>query len=72
MKIIGKAVDKQGEPIIGAAVLIEGTTVGTISDADGCFVLSADKDNVLSIQYIGMKTAKVKVEPEMKVVLEEG
>ena len=72
MKIEGAVRDVQGEPIIGASILIEGTTTGTISDADGNFVLSVpNKDAVLLVSYINMKTSKVKVSPKMKVVLKE-
>ena len=40
MKVEGKVVDEQGEPVIGAAVLIEGTTTGSVTDVNGNFVLS--------------------------------
>ena len=49
----GKVVDEQGEPIIGAAVLIEGTTTGSVTDVNGNFVLSVpSKDAVLVVSYI--------------------
>ena len=72
MKVMGAVKDEKGEPIIAASVLIEGTTTGTISDADGNFVLSVpNKDAILIVSYINMKTAKVKVSPKMTVVLKE-
>ncbi|WP_294592301.1 M56 family metallopeptidase [uncultured Bacteroides sp.] len=72
MKVMGAVKDEKGEPIIAATVLIEGTTTGTISDADGNFVLSVpNKDAVLIVSYINMKTAKVKASPQMTVVLKE-
>ena len=62
MKVEGKVVDEQGEPVIGAAVLIEGTTTGSVTDVNGNFVLSVpSKDAVLVVSYIGMATGKVKV-----------
>ena len=55
----GKVVDEQGEPVIGAAVLIEGTTTGSVTDVNGNFVLSVpSKDAVLVVSYIGMATGK--------------
>ena len=46
----------------GAAVLIEGTTTGSVTDVNGNFVLSVpSKDAVLVVSYIGMATGKVKM-----------
>lgn len=70
MKVEGKVVDEQGEPIVGAAVLIEGTTSGSITDLDGNFVLSVpSKDVMLSVSYIGVGTSKVKAQPKLTVTL---
>lgn len=70
MKVEGKVVDEQGEPIVGAAVLIEGTTSGSITDVDGNFVLSVpSKDAILSVSYIGVATSKVKAQPKLTVTL---
>ena len=44
---------KFGDPIIGASVLQQGTTNGTITDMDGNFVLDAPKGATLEISYIG-------------------
>ena len=50
MKVECKVVDEQGEPVIGAAVLIEGTTTGSVTDVNGNFVLSVpSKDAVLVV-----------------------
>ena len=62
IRIAGKVQDTSGNPVVGACVLIEGTTTGTVADRDGTFVLDAPKNSTLSISYIDMKTAKVKVE----------
>ena len=70
MKVEGKVVDEQGEPVIGAAVLIEGTTTGSVTDINGNFVLSVpSKDAVLVVSYIGMATGKVKVQPKLTITL---
>ena len=70
MKVEGKVVDEQGEPVIGAAVLIEGTTTGGVTDVNGNFVLSVpSKDAVLVVSYIGMATGKVKVQPKLTITL---
>ena len=71
MKVEGIVQDKDGEPVVGAAILIEGTKSGSITDVDGRFVLSASKGNKLVVSYIGMKTAKVKAEPKVTVTLKD-
>lgn len=58
----GKVCDTDGNPVIGACVLVEGTTIGTVTDLNGTFKLETLKGSVLSVSYIDMQTAKVKVE----------
>lgn len=57
----GKVMDEKNEPVIGAAVLIEGSTYGTITDMSGQFSMKASEGDVLVVSYIGMGSAKVKV-----------
>ena len=71
MKVEGIVQDKDGEPVVGAAILIEGTKSGSITDVDGRFVLSASKGDKLVVSYIGMKTAEVKAEPKVTVTLKD-
>ena len=63
--------EEDGQPVVGAAILIEGTKSGSITDVDGRFVLSASKGDKLVVSYIGMKTAKVKAEPKVTVTLKD-
>ena len=42
--VSGVVVDEKGEPIIGASIQVEGTSVGTITDYDGEFALSVPED----------------------------
>ncbi|MDE5759677.1 MAG: TonB family protein, partial [Bacteroides sp.] len=70
MKVEGKVVDEQGEPVVGASILLEGTKKGTVTDVDGNFRLSVPaNDAVLVVSYIGMATAKVKAQPKLTVAL---
>ena len=71
LKVSGRVVDPQGEPVIGASVLIEGTTRGTVSDVDGRFTITAPNDAMLKVTYIGMKEARLKASPILVVKLEE-
>ena len=54
----GQVVDANGEPIIGASVLVKGTTNGTITDFDGNFTLNNASKGILVVSYIGYKHRK--------------
>lgn len=71
MKVVGRVIDQYGEPVIGASVVKEGTTYGTITDVDGNFVLSASKGDKLIVAYINMASAKVEAAPELTVTLKD-
>lgn len=60
--ITGKIVDAKGEPIIGANVIIKGTTNGMISDVDGKFTLQNVPNNaVVQVSYIGYLTQNIRI-----------
>ena len=59
--ISGTIVDDAGIPLIGANVMVKGTTTGTITDLDGKFSLEAAQGQVLVFTYIGYETYEVKV-----------
>ena len=71
LKVSGRVVDPQGEPVIGAYITIEGTTNGTVTDVDGKFTLTAPNDAMLKVGYVGMKEARFKASPILVVKLEE-
>ena len=56
LPIEGVVLDEQGEPIVGANIIIAGTNSGTITDFDGHFALDCDEKASLEIRYIGYKT----------------
>ena len=60
-----------GEPIIGASVLEEGTTNGTITDFDGNFTITVGKDAMVVISYVGYKSQQLFPSANMKVSLAE-
>ena len=72
-KVTGIVKDANGEPVIGANVMVKGQSIGTITDIDGRFVLDAPKEAVLQITYIGYVSQEVKVsgKKEINVVLKE-
>lgn len=70
----GKVIDDTGLEVIGASILVKGTTQGTITDMDGKFSLSVpDKNAVLQVSYIGYQALEVKVDlsKPMSIVLKE-
>ncbi|MBQ1697737.1 MAG: carboxypeptidase-like regulatory domain-containing protein, partial [Bacteroidales bacterium] len=72
--ISGKVLDKSnGDPLIGVNIVQQGTTNGTISDIDGKFSLSVDKNSIVLISYIGYKAQELVAnsEKELKLFLEE-
>lgn len=72
MSVKGTVKDQTGEPIIGANVLVKGTTNGVITDIEGRFVLQAMGKDVLQISFMGYKTVEVKASSQPIVaVLQE-
>ena len=69
-KVSGTVVSQEdGEPIVGASVLVEGTKTGTVTDVDGHFELSVPSDSKLIISYLGMKQKKVIAGSNLKISL---
>jgi len=61
-QVTGTVVDaSDGEPVIGASVLVQGTTTGTITDFDGNFSVNAASNAVIVVSYMGYKTIEVPV-----------
>lgn len=71
MVIYGQVVDTQGEPIIGASILEQGTERGAISDYNGYFSLAVSPDAIIECTYIGMKRVSCQPYSNMYIVLEE-
>ena len=65
----GTVVDGQGEPIIGASVVQQGTSQGSVTDIDGNFKVSVAPGSTLVISYIGYNTQRVKVADNLHIVL---
>ena len=61
-KVTGKVVGEDGEPVIGASIIVKGTTNGNITDMDGKFTLENVPANAtLVISYIGYKKQEVEI-----------
>ena len=69
-KITGTVVSQDdGDPIIGASVMVQGTTMGTVTDIDGKFSLDVPAGKKLVVSYIGMVTQTLSPKAGMRVVL---
>lgn len=71
----GTVVDETGEPLVGVAVLVKGTSIGVVTDLDGKFSITnaPEEASTLIFSFIGMKTQELAFQAgqEMKVVMQE-
>ena len=58
-----------GQPIIGAAIIVDGTTRGTITNIDGEFAINATEGEMLTISFVGMDSQTLPAVNGMQVVL---
>ena len=63
--------EEDGMPVLGATILVKGTTIGTVTDTDGKFLLRnlPSGGAVLQVSYVGMLTQEVIAKPNMRVIL---
>ena len=72
LSVKGIVKDQTGEPVIGANVLVKGTTNGVITNIDGEFALTANKGDILSVSYVGYTSQEVPVsEKFLNIILKE-
>lgn len=73
--LTGTVVDRQGSPVVGAAVIVEGTTKGTSTGTDGKFMLGGvTPDQRITVSYIGYVTRTIPVgggTADLKITLDE-
>ena len=71
-KVTGTVISEEdGLPVVGASILVKGTTVGTVTDMDGKFTLSnvPSSAKTLVVSFIGMATQEVAVKANLNIVL---
>ena len=63
--------EEDGQPVIGASVLVKGTQLGTITGVDGDFTLPnvPSSAKTLRVSYIGMQTQEVGIKPNVKIIM---
>jgi TonB-linked SusC/RagA family outer membrane protein len=70
--VTGTVTDASNEPVIGASIMLKGTSTGTTTDLDGHFKMNAAQGATLQVSYIGYKTEMVRVSgSNLKIVLHE-
>ena len=67
----GLVKDGTGEPVIGANVLVKGTTNGTITDFDGNFQLTANQGDIIVVSFIGYTTQELPAAANMNIILKD-
>ncbi|NCB83343.1 MAG: SusC/RagA family TonB-linked outer membrane protein [Bacteroidia bacterium] len=68
-RVTGSVTDENGEPIIGASVMVKGTGQGSITDSNGNFTLSTSSGGILVVSYVGYETQEVPVSANPRIVL---
>ena len=73
-KVNGTVVSQEdNQPVIGVSVLVVGTNIGTVTDANGKFSLTVPEGkSQLRFTYVGMETLEVSARPNMRIVLRNG
>lgn len=72
LTVKGHVKDETGEPVIGANILIKGTTEGTISDLDGNFILpGVNPGDTLVISFVGYQPQEIPAAPTLQILLKE-
>lgn len=73
-QVTGTVTDENGEPLIGATILVKGTDRGTVTDLDGKFTIEANEGDVLVVSYTGYQSQEVTVGADnvLNITLAEG
>ena len=73
INVRGTVTDISGEPIIGASILLQGTTSGVVTDYDGNFSIQAPGNGTLVISYVGYVTQTIGIQDRnnINVILQE-
>jgi len=68
MPITGIVLDQRGEAVMGANVVVKGTNIGAVTDANGDYSIQIPNENaILQISYLGFKTQEIRVGNQRKI-----
>ena len=71
MTVKGIVKDTTGEPIIGANVVVKGSSNGTITDFEGNFQFNANKGDIIVISFIGYQAQEVPAAANLNIILKD-
>ena len=60
-QVTGTVADESGAPVIGAAVVVDGTSIGTVTGVDGSFKLSAPANGTITVSFVGYEEVKTPI-----------
>lgn len=69
LSIRGKVADVKDQPLPGVAILVKGTTTGTVTDLNGNFTISAKGNDVLVFSFVGYKKVEVPINNRQEIVV---
>ena len=70
IKLEGKVIDTNNEPIPGASILLKGTSKGTVTDLDGNFSLNLpDEGGFLRVSFVGYRSKEIQIEGQNKIII---
>jgi iron complex outermembrane recepter protein len=71
--ISGTIKDNEGAPIVGASILVKGTSNGTVSDGNGAFILNnVAKGSTLVVSFVGFTTQEINADGSLSITMSEG
>lgn len=70
-QLSGKVVDNAGEPVIGAMVIVDGTSTGAQTDLDGNFTLRTAPGTAITVTFLGYKDVKTTMKNGITITLED-
>jgi len=73
IKVKGTVEDENGEPLIGVSILLQGTSIGTITNLDGGFSIDLSSQGILHVSYVGYKSQEIIIKQSnnnLKIILE--
>ena len=73
LQVTGTVKDQAGQPVAGATILVQGSTAGTTSNADGSYVIAVPAQGTLQVSFIGYQSQQIPVgdKTRIDIVLKE-
>ncbi len=69
IRIKGRVVDEQGQPLVGVTVSIVGTNIGTVTDQNGNYEIDGESDGILIYTFVGFQAMQIKINNQSEINL---